>query len=438
MKGRKGLAFIGIVSIVFVASMARGASSGEPFLPNSVLTLQDVVAVALQHHPDIKSREGTLLAGLSRARAGSADYYPQIAFDSSYSRGNYLNFVGPAFQIVTSVFLTYTSNFTVSWTLEDWGRRFAVVGEGNAVTEMAKSQLRDVRNKVIFEASEAYFKVLQAQTLTEVNRKLQEASQKRMDQAAAFVRTGEKPKLEFLNAQTAYLSDHFNYLKSQEDLENAIAHLNRAMGVLTPPPYTVKEDLSTPPFQIDLASAKAAAFQMNPLILWNKWNVASKQAVINQRKADRYPVVAANALYGWVDSKFPPGTQSWVLGGTLHWPLFDGNKLTHQINEAVGNLMEAQGQEDSVRLQVGEEVDKNFRSYISAKNRLSVAQQEVAQAEEASRLADARYKNGLATFLEVADAQAKLSQAKAHDVAAITDLRVSESALKRSMGLGEP
>jgi len=436
MRSVRGWVFI---LLIFSLISRVGFSDTPPFLPNSTLTLQDVVAVALLHHPDIQAREGTLKAGMGRADQLHSDYYPQIGFDSSYNRGNYLGFTGPTSEIVSQqVFTEYYSAFSTNWILEDWGKRHAEVEEGNGWIGMGKALLAEARNDVIFNAADAYFKVLQAGKLTEVNRKLEEASRKRMEQAAGFVKAGEKPKLEFLNAQAAYLSDHFNALKAQEDLENAKAHLNSTMGISNPPPYSVKTDLSVPPYTVELAQAKALAFQRNPTLLWHKWDVARQRALVNELKAQRWPVVSANGSYGWADPTFPPGTQAWTLGVGLHWPIFDGNKLTHQINETEGDLKEADNQEKSFRLKTEEDIEKNYLSYQSTRERLDVANQELTDAEEASRLADARYKVGLATFVEVTDAQARLAQANFHQVQAITDLRISLSSLKHSIGLEEP
>ncbi len=294
------------------------------------------------------------------------------------------------------------------------------------------------RTKVIYNVAEAYFKFLEAQSVKKTKQSLLDAGQRHLQLAEGFVKTGEKPKLDLLKAQAVYSSAHFDLLKAKQDEANAKKHLDAMMGVLNPPDYTIREDYSLPPFNLDITGAKAMAFQLRPQLLVAHAKLVEAKARLTEIRTEGYPVIYASGLLGWVGSEFPPGRQSWTMGMSLNWPLFEGNLLTHRSNEAVALQRSAEADEKSAFLQVDEELEVSFRSFNDAKERLEVARDEVSQAEEASKLAEGRYKVGLASFLEVADAVADLASAKQHEVEALTDLRVSLAALKKSIGIEEP
>jgi outer membrane protein TolC len=61
----------------------------------------------------------------------------------------------------------------------------------------------------------------------------------------------------------------------------------------------------------------------------------------------------------------------------------------------------------------------------------------VANAEENFRLTTGRYQAGLATYVEVTDAETALVTARTNQVNAQYDLSIARAALKRALGEGE-
>ena len=69
-----------------------------------------------------------------------------------------------------------------------------------------------------------------------------------------------------------------------------------------------------------------------------------------------------------------------------------------------------------------------------AQTRASSAGLGAQQAEEAYRLANVRYKNGIGTILDVVNAQAQLAQARSNLVNAQYDYQTSLAQLTRAIG----
>lgn len=403
------------------------------------LSLQDCLAVALRNQPDLLAARQNVEAHLSKAAAKTGMYWPQIALESDFLRGNFINNVaGPAQTLLTTVYTTYLTEFSGNWTLEDFGKRYSEVSEANAQLAQAEAAYHDARSSVIFEVAKAFFQVLEAQSFAKEAEDLLTASQRHAQLAESFVKVGEKPKLEWLKAQTNYFSAQYNRLKASHALENAVTRLNQAMGVANPPSYSLKEEFAVPDFHMELPEAEATAFQKRPALQISREKVREAKARENALRAKRWPVLSATGVYGWLSPTFPPGTRSWLLGTTMNWGLFDGNQLSHEIDQAAADEKKMEAEEKSAVLAVRAEVERDYRSFRDLESQWEVAKEEVKEAEEAYRLAESRYKLGLSTLLDLEDATAGFSLAKAHEVEAITGLRIAEAALKRSMGMEEP
>jgi len=128
---------------------------------------------------------------------------------------------------------------------------------------------------------------------------------------------------------------------------------------------------------------------------------------------------------GWDDT--------WNVSLVLSLPLFDAKNRAfveqkefglEQVRLAVRQL------EDTVKL----EVKKAFLEMQAAKEAIFAQEQNIQQAKEALSIAEARYKSGTITQLEVLDAQLALTRARLGYTTALYDYNVAKAALIKAMG----
>jgi outer membrane protein TolC len=84
---------------------------------------------------------------------------------------------------------------------------------------------------------------------------------------------------------------------------------------------------------------------------------------------------------------------------------------------------------------VGYEVREAWLRRIEAEKRLAVSRSAVVSAEEATRLLSRRFENGLATMLELLDAQTALNQARANLVESENNLLLATGRVYFSAGI---
>ncbi|MFP5354227.1 MAG: TolC family protein, partial [Gemmatimonadota bacterium] len=133
---------------------------------------------------------------------------------------------------------------------------------------------------------------------------------------------------------------------------------------------------------------------------------------------------------GW----FPDRT----FGVQVQWPLFDGLR-------AKGNIDLAQAQERVARLQLAQEREqvaveraRARAEYTRAEAAFEAQRQNVTEADEAFRIASLRFERGLATQLEVSDAQLLLLTARTNAARATIDYYLAAAELARARGVDIP
>jgi outer membrane protein TolC len=104
------------------------------------------------------------------------------------------------------------------------------------------------------------------------------------------------------------------------------------------------------------------------------------------------------------------------------------------MKSAKGQLLEAEANRRQLELDVAVEVQTAWLALREARQRIEVAMEGLASAEEDYKFSKGRYDLGAGTFLDLLTAEVNLSQAKRAHVEALADARVAEAELERAVG----
>ena len=118
----------------------------------------------------------------------------------------------------------------------------------------------------------------------------------------------------------------------------------------------------------------------------------------------------------------------------MSWNIFDGLRTKGNIDLAQANARVADIQLEQTRERVAREAER-ARAGVQRAGALYAAQRvNVAEADEAFRLASLRYARGVGTQLEVSDAQLALLTAQTNAARATFDVYLAAAELARSLG----
>ncbi len=141
-----------------------------------------------------------------------------------------------------------------------------------------------------------------------------------------------------------------------------------------------------------------------------------------------------SAVYRWANvAGFTGKNTTWLVTVGLQWVLWDGGLREAQLRESSAKIAEAEANARSAENKARDEVRRAMLDLASARANRIKAEEQLRLAREGQRLVDVSFKAGLATYLEVTDANTALAVAETGFVgetlnASLAALRVLKSA----------
>jgi outer membrane protein len=121
-------------------------------------------------------------------------------------------------------------------------------------------------------------------------------------------------------------------------------------------------------------------------------------------------------------------------GATLSIPVFNGFQREQRVQEAIAARNDARHNERAQELLLETEITTAFRNLTAARRTVALQERTAASAREAMRFAQERYRVGLNTFVDVAQARADRERAENDRIASIYDYHRAYSALEAAVG----
>jgi outer membrane protein TolC len=392
------------------------------------LTLQQCMEIALKNHPAINAASGTIRQTESRIGQAKAGYYPQITFQSGYSR------VGPASTSFRSdPYNYYSSTLNLNQTLFDFGKTSTLVNIQNLGKQSAEADLKDVVASIIFGVKESYYSLLKAKMSETVALETVNQFQQHFDIARTFFETGKSSKIDVTSAEVNLSNARIQLITAQNVLSLSRVNLNKAMGVISAPEYYVEEEFHLEQADMSFDTALAQAYQNRPDILSTRLKKDALEKYIDLNKKGYLPVFSGNAAYGYAGDDTSMD-KSWNVGVALTFPLFTGLSTKYAVDEARANLDIATANEESLKQTVYLEVQSAYLNRNEAFERIEAGKIIVRQAEENLELARGRYATGVGSSIEITDALIKLNNAKMMYITALSDFSVAQARLEKAIG----
>jgi len=428
------------------------------------LPLADALTFAYAHQPAIRAALARVSARHQEARIPDGQWLPVIgatgqvfAATANNSTASYLNQdfvdiprIGGAAAATTGTWRPYASNFLgVSATQElfDFGRIAAQRAAGDALTDVESHDADAVRLDLAFNVEEAYFAVYAAKGVVTASDDAYERARVHRDLAQSGVASGMRSPIEltraeadFARADTGRVRAHGGLQIAQTVLAASIGSTDAAVDVVKTAP-TVAEMPS-------LADAIQRAAARDPKILAALSQLQASEAKTHAIGAEKRPdLLLTGTLSGraggapLANGEVPTGTgllpviPNWDAGLAISWPIFDG---TVNARERAAHAREdvARDEIDAVRLRAETDVRRTYVQVDVARAALPSLQRAVDAAHANYAQADARFRAGLGTSVELADAEALRTDSEIQLAMGVFDLARARAAFGRAIAEG--
>ena len=434
---------MGLPAILFFFS--ANVLAEEPSAAVSRLTLQEAVEIALKHHPSLVAARGSSQVQQARVGVARSNFLPQIDLRSDYTRStaNFapssqsrsLNQTGTSDPSNTA-FNNYSAGVSLEQLIYDFGKTGAAVESarenlrGSDLSEVASRQTVAVNVKV------AYFGLLAARRLIQVEEETVRQFEQHLEQVQGFQKAGTRARFDVTKAEVDLTNARLDLIKARNTGEVARITLTNAMGVPDRPIGELEDLLSFKKVEISEDQAVQAALTNRPELLSLSAQRRAAAASVRSAQRNHFPVLSGIADYTYRGQEFPL-VWNWDAGLSLTFPIFSGYLTQSQVAEARANLIVIGANEEALRQNVILEVHQVFSSLKEAEERVQTSEVVVRQAEENLDLANGRFQAGLGASVERTDAQVLLTNARTTQLQALYDYRTAEARLLKAMGRSE-
>jgi outer membrane protein TolC len=297
----------------------------------------------------------------------------------------------------------------------------------------AEHQDLQTQREATFRATEAYYRVLNAQHLCQVADEAVTTLRAHLDQAKQFRDADMLGLDEYLSVEVEVGNAVENQIKAKVQRQLATAALATLMGWSEPRPLTLVDvpEEAEPPQRPSLDEARRSGLE-------HRSEIASLQAMAqashHQSKGAWWqltPQISAVGRYQHTTGSAMNSPNEWLVGGMLSWNLWDWGATYYKARAA-----EAQTRQIQAKDQIDLEIQQRFLAIEAARERLSVARMTLRQSVEALRVARMKFEQHVVSSTTVLDAQTRHMRAQANRISAQYDLILTMAALRLAMGEG--
>jgi outer membrane protein len=405
------------------------------------ITLEQAIAIAAAGSPTFASERAQYDAIRAKYGAAQGALFPAVSADASATRSfggssnngnnnNAGNTVGNNTQI--------SIQGHISQLIFDGGRVLAGLKSAKESNLSGALDLNRNLQTLQYDVANAYFAVLQAQAAVNAANQSVRQFQVTEDSINAQIRAGAAAKSDVAQAQfqTAHARGLLVTAQGQEIAAQSTFAATLGLDADTEVVPTERPASALPSQSPSYVKSLAQAFLLRDDYLAAQHDVNAANANVRFAKLAKFPSI--NASYSDGVTKDIPFQQTFShgasLGATLTIPIFDQNQTNYAIAQAVSQRDQANAALVLAKLGVEQQVRTALSGVISSDASLTQAQLELAAAKVALSAAQARYRVGVATILDLVTAEANYSQAQTDYVNALYATQTAEQTYDYAVG----
>ncbi|MBR3498616.1 MAG: TolC family protein [Selenomonadaceae bacterium] len=444
---KKSLAAICSAAILLSTNITQAAEG-------VTLSLDEAIALALENNRLIEQSADDREAArwnLSSVRRQSG---PQLSWSSLLNRigGRYYNsrrethyaakYASRSEHVNMSYYPSYMSenynSLSLTMPLYTGGRLENQREAARYNLNAADLSLENSRQRVKYQAAEAYYQVLQRASLVDV----QEEAVNLLEEHLRFVtiqyEVGTVAKSDVLATNVQLANSQQNLNSAQGNYETAIAQLNNIIGLPVDTEVAASDKINFVKYNLDENECMEYALAHRPDGIAAVYEVKRTHAQTAATKSGYRPTVNA-VVQGYMSGENVFGAnhnnEQWALGVRVEWNIFDNGITSANVHQAkaVEHRAESLAQQQIETIQL--EVHSAYIALKTAEKNIEVTAAAVDKAEEEFDIAQVRYVEGVDTNLNVMNAQEKVVETRNNYYAALYNYNTSRAQLERAMGV---
>jgi len=427
------------LSMVFILFLSMaGFAAGQIQMQDS-LTVDQAVKLVVENHPAVLQASEGISSSRARVEQSKSAYYPDISGVASYSRiGPIPNLEIPG-RLSEPLYPTdnYDAHLSLRQTVYDFGKR------ANS-TSLAKSDLQTASDYVDLVKSNLSYQVIQnfyailflRQNIIVLDDQIAALNQ-HLEVTKKKVEAGTATDFDVLTTRVRIAATQSQRIDIVNALHKQENNFRQMTGVPQDDSLLLKGEFQARSVSLDSDFLILLAESQLPEAKLSKNSEETAHIQRQLASLGNRPSLNLNLQYGFKNGYFPELNTikgNWVAGVQFQTPIFDGFRTRSQVSQAHANLNAAREHTRDIGRQITANVKQAISDVQAGQEKLATSEPQVAQAEQAVSIAEARYSAGVATNLDLLDAETSLANARLIRLRALYELVISQYALDKAVG----
>lgn len=406
------------------------------------LTLDGAVQTALQNNATVVTAEKTRHIYKERITEYWGTVYPQLSASAGYTR----NIESPSFfiggtKIKSGLNNAYSASLDLNQVIWAGGKVYTGIRMANMYANDSDEQLKTAQKGISKAVKQMYYSVLLSSSIASIQRETLDLATQHLATIQAQYKQGIASDLSVLRQQVEVSNTQPALTQALNLYEEGLIELKNLLGLDPETDITLTDgltcDKSGPG---DIAVMYKTALANRPEYRDATIQRNLYREMIKIERAAHYPYISAFASRGFQgqsETGFPDSAdQSWstTAGLRLSLPLFAGGSTSSRVAQARLQADIAETNLKELERKVKIEVKKAWLSMKESSERLASQTAAVEQARKALTATEVRFKNGLASQLELNDASLALNKAGTLYNQAQYDVCSDDAQLKWAIG----
>lgn len=414
------------------------------------LTLEKAIELGLENSKVLHSSQMKVEYADAKAGEANAARLPSLKFTGAYTRFSQVPpaSVGPFPPLLTTpivlsptVLNNYNMKLTLTQPLFTGFRTDALSRAADYFAEAQSFEYSKDKSDLVYNIRVAYWSLYKAMQIKMVLDENVEQVKAHLKDVQNMMAQGMTTNNDVLKLQVQLSDVHLKQIDASNGVQLAMIALNSTIGI----PLTTKVDLESsvvhqPKQYGDLDMLIAQAMASRPELKALDSRIKAGEAGVTAARAGWYPQIYASgsAYYSRPNARIYPTLdlfkETWDVSVGVSFDVWNWGTTVHQTDQAQAQLAQVKDALREIQDGISLDLTQAYLNLQQAKERISVADQGVRQAEENNRVTSKRFNAGIASTSDMIDAEVAQLQAKTSYTNALVDYELAQARIAKSIG----
>jgi outer membrane protein len=381
--------------------------------PQQSLTLEQARQIALKNHPRVRSANLIADAAQAAVTEAKAPLYPLLSGNITGTGAQLDSAVAAGALPTSSLSSRIATGIGFNQLITDFGRTSNLIGSARLKAEAQGRNSDTVKALVVLEAEQAFYSTLGAQAVLKAAQAAVENRQLTLRQVRALAEAAFNSTLDVSFAEVALSEAELVLYRTENNLQAGRARLAAALGYEIGVTFDLVDEPLPPLTPTDLNFLISQALNQRPDLAALGLNREAAARFAEAEKRLSLPSLSFLSVTGGIPQRISalPGTYG-AAGININIPILNGGLYKARRTEAELRAKAASSDVEDLTVQIARDVRTAWLEMNTAYRRLDVTARLVQESDQALRLAQIRYENGLGSIVELNQAQLNQTSAQ--------------------------